>query len=208
MAEVEVAGAAPTTEVIPPTETILTGATPAESATVGTEAKTGEGQTEKTDAKPVGVPEEYEFKMPEGLALDSAAVEKFEPIFKEMKLSQDQAQVLAERYAEHVQGIQKAQADAHRQQVEGWVSNVKADPEIGGKAMEENVIFAKKALGKYGTPELTAILDQTGFGNHPELVRAFCRIGKAMSEPTTIYTGGTANEQTPVEKIMYPTMNK
>lgn len=37
-------------------------------------------------------------------------------------------------------------------------------------------------MDKFGSPELKQYLNETGLGNHPELVRIFANIGKAMSE--------------------------
>jgi hypothetical protein len=37
--------------------------------------------------------------------------------------------------------------------------------------------------------ELTELLDSTGFGNHPEVIRAFFRAGKQISEGKFIASG-------------------
>ncbi len=65
-----------------------------------------------------------------------------------------------------------------------WKEQISADDEIGGEKLDESLGFANKALEKYGTPELNDALAATGGGNHPEIVRFFYRVGKAMSEDT------------------------
>ncbi|MDD1107598.1 peptidase, partial [Klebsiella pneumoniae] len=56
----------------------------------------GEGeQGDKNKTPDLKAPEKYEFTAPEGAELDSKAVELFEPVARELGLSNDQAQKLA-----------------------------------------------------------------------------------------------------------------
>jgi hypothetical protein len=134
------------------------------------------------DDKPQGAPEKYEFTAPEGVTLDAEAVAEFEPVAKELNLSNEQAQKLVELQTKFVQK-QQAQWD---KTVETWETEIKADKEIGGEKMTVNVNHARQAITHFGTPELKAALDATKMGNHPELVRVFARIGKAMAEDTFV----------------------
>lgn len=139
-------------------------------------------EPEKKDEKPV-VPEKYEFKAPEGVEqLDPQALAVFEPIAKELGLSQEQAQKLVDIYPQ----IQQQQAEAWSKQVTDWGDQVKADKEIGGDKLTASVGQAQKALDQFGTPALREYLEQSGLGNHPELVRAFAKVGKMMSEDKII----------------------
>ena len=137
---------------------------------------------DKKDEKPV-VPEKYEFKAPEGVEqLDAQALAVFEPIAKELGLSQEQAQKLVDIYPQ----IQQQQAEAWSKQVTDWGDQVKADKEIGGDKLTASVGQAQKALDQFGTPALREYLESSGLGNHPELVRAFAKVGKMMSEDKII----------------------
>lgn len=139
-------------------------------------------EPEKKDEKPV-VPEKYEFKAPEGVEqLDPQALAVFEPIAKELGLSQEQAQKLVDIYPQ----IQQQQAEAWSKQVTDWGDQVKADKEIGGDKLTASVGQAQKALDQFGTPALRDYLESSGLGNHPELVRAFAKVGKMMSEDKII----------------------
>jgi hypothetical protein len=66
----------------------------------------------------------------------------------------------------------------------------KQDKEFGGPALAENLSVAKKALDAFGTAELRTLLNESGLGNHPEIVRLFFRAGKAISEDRVV-TGST-----------------
>ena len=51
-----------------------------------------------------------------------------------------------------------------------------------GERFDSNIALTQKAVAKLGGVELQAILDDTGLGNHPDLIRAFHRAGVLMEE--------------------------
>ena len=67
-----------------------------------------------------------------------------------------------------------------------WAETSKADKEFGGEKLGENLAIAKTALDKFATPEFTKLLNDTGLGNHPEVLRVFYRAGKAISADTVV----------------------
>lgn len=161
------------------------------------------------DTKPEGdkpaepqVPEAYEFKMPEGVELDKAAADEFSALAKELKLDQATAQKVADVGAKMAQ----RQTEAHANLVNSWVESVKTDKEFGGDKLDENLATARKALESFGTPELKDVLNSTGFGNHPEVIRAFYKIGKAISEDGFV-KGSPRGAETDPAKKMFPSMN-
>lgn len=128
----------------------------------------------------VAAPEKYEFKTAEGQELDAEAVKAFEPIAKELNLSNEQAQKLVDVYGGKIMPkLVEQQAAQWQQQIEQWAEQVKADKDLGTDA---SIGAAQKVMDKFGSPELKQYLNETGLGNHPELVRIFANIGKAMSE--------------------------
>ncbi len=165
----------------------------------------GNTQTDNKDAPP-SVPDKYEFKAPDGVVLDSEALAEFEPIAKELKLTQEQAQKLVEMHTKQLQKASQLQTQVAAQQIEAWVSDIKADKEIGGANFDTSVRHAQAAAKKFGSPEFLAALDATGMGSHPELVRVFARIGKAMAEDTFVAPGKESTTLDPAKK-MFPTMS-
>ena len=177
----------------------------------------GDAATPPADAKPDGqadgakdgdksasAPENYEdFKTPEGIALDADVATEFKGLAKELNLSQDAAQkvadlggTLAQNWAgQQTEAIQKAKAE--------WINGTKTDKEIGGDQLPANLAVAKKALDTFGTPELRTLLNESGLGNHPEIIRAFYRAGKAISEDRVLTGGATQPVKTPA-KTLFP----
>ena len=167
----------------------------------GEQATTTEQQTQEKPAEPQ-VPEAYEFKMPEGVELDKAAADEFSAIAKEHKLTQEQAQKFADIGAKMAQ----RQQEAHTKLVESWVEQVKTDKDIGGDKLDENLAVARKALETFGTPELRDVLNSTGLGNHPAVIKAFYKAGKAISEDRVV-SGQPAGGQRDAAKTLFPNMN-
>lgn len=164
------------------TTTEQTGSTE-QSTEVTTEAT--EAAEQQAEEK-TGAPEEYEkFNAPEGQEYDDQFVKAYGDVAKELNLSQEDAQKLLDKVSPVVRERQQAQIDAVKQ---GWLDNSRGDKEFGGDKLEANLAVAKTALDKFGTPELKQLMNQTGLGNHPELIRFFYRAGKAISEDT--YVGG------------------
>lgn len=158
-------------------------------------------QDEKKDGdKPEGAPEKYEFQAAEGVELDTEALKEFEPVARELNLTNEQAQKLVDAYPKILAGVQQRQAEAWQKTTEQWAADVKADKEIGGDKLISNLSAAQRALDQFGTPELKEYLNTTGLGNHPDLVKTFVKIGKAMSEDGMV-TGGNEGQRSAAEVL-------
>ncbi|EMX9091499.1 peptidase [Klebsiella oxytoca] len=160
----------------------------------------GEKPEEKDEQKTEGAPEKYEFQAGEGVELDAEALKDFEPVARELNLTNEQAQKLVDAYPKILAGVQQRQTEAWQAQTEQWAADVKADKEVGGDKLTANLSAAQRALDQFGTPELREYLDGTGLGNHPELVKAFIKVGKAMSEDGVI-TGKESGQRSAAEVL-------
>ena len=65
---------------------------------------------------------------------------------------------------------------------------------------------AKKALETFGTPELRTLLNESGMGNNPEVIRAFYRVGKAISEDKFVSGKATPADANDARSL-YPNSN-
>ncbi|MFY8163614.1 MAG: hypothetical protein ACOVKC_05195, partial [Brevundimonas sp.] len=152
----------------------------ADAAPAGKEPAPADAQaTEAPQAEAPKAPEAYEFKVPEGRAFDAEVITAYSQVARELNLSQDAAQRLLDAVGPKMVERQTAQIEAIRN---GWADSSKSDREFGGEKLSENLGVAKKALDAFGTAELRTLLNETGLGNHPELIRFMFRAGKAISE--------------------------
>lgn len=133
------------------------------------------------------VPEKYTFSAPDGSEYDPEIVDAFSGAAREAGLTQDAAQKLIEKMAPAIAARQVDQVQAIHTE---WLNASSADKEFGGEKLAENLGVARKALDTFGTPELRTLLDETGLGNHPEVIRLMYRAGKAISEDT--FVGGVS----------------
>lgn len=160
----------------------------------------GENPSVEKEQKQEGAPEKYEFQAGEGVELDAEALKDFEPVARELNLTNEQAQKLVDAYPKILAGVQQRQAEAWQAQTEEWAATVKADKEIGGDKLTANLGVAQRALDTFGTPALKEYLNGTGLGNHPELVKAFVKVGKAMSEDGVV-TGKESGQRSAAEVL-------
>jgi hypothetical protein len=177
------------------TQTTETPAAPA-TETPAAESKTPET---KTETKTPAAPEKYEFKAPEGTEYDPGILDAFSSAAKEADLSQEAAQMLIEKMAPALAARQVGQVEAIHKE---WLEASSADKEFGGEKLQENLGVARKALDAFGTPELRSLLDTTGLGNHPEVIRLLFKAGKAISEDT--FTSGRKVESSGGATSFYP----
>ncbi len=159
---------------------------------------------EKPEVKQ-GAPEQYaDFKLPEGMTLDKDMTEKAKSEFKAMGLSQEQAQKLVTLQAENAKALNDATLADYQKQVDGWKdSSVKL---YGAKSGEQFAVAAQ-AINRFGTPELRAVLNETGLGNHPELVKFFVQVGHAIKEDSPA-DGRKVGEKLSDADVFFPSMKR
>jgi hypothetical protein len=152
------------------------------------------------------VPEQYEqFKLPEGMQADTEVMTELQTIAKELKLSQDEAQKVNDVGVKAIQKLVTQQQEAMQKARDSWDAATKTDKEFGGDNLKASISVAEKALNAFGTPELFALLDESGLRKHPEIIRAFYRAGKAISDDRFVPSGQKPNQGgVDAAKVLYP----
>lgn len=167
----------------------------------GAEPKKGE------DAKDTADPQAYDFKVPDGMVLDTDLVEKVSPILKAKGFSQEEAQQLVDLYAGKIAAQAQAQQEAWKGQLQTWRQEIQEDPEFGGTKYQATVRDAQTVIARFGDDKLKAELKAFGIGNMPSLIRMLARAGRGMREDNFHGAGGAQGvDDTPVEFRMYPSM--
>ena len=89
-----------------------------------------------------------------------------------------------------------------------WVHRSMTDSEFGGPRFEHNLRIAKKAVDHLGGRKLREVLEQSGLGSHPEIVRAFWKVGRAMAQPNAANTNlRIASGRKSIGELFYPGFN-
>jgi hypothetical protein len=159
--------------------------------------------TPPEDKPPVDPYADLKVDLPDNMVLDEEGLGEFKALAAKHGIAPEAAQALMDLYADRVDSWAasvQAQADA-------WADETRADPDIGGAKLEDALKAAGQARAKFGSKELDSLLDTTGVGNHPAVVKFFVAIGRAISEDS-IVTGGTRREG-PLDaaKILYPNLS-
>lgn len=173
-----------------------------------------ESAKDEAPAAPEGAPEKYDpatFVMPEGVEFDAEGFEAVEPVLRDLNLTQDQAGKLMGAYAEKIvplieQRALKAQDDAAAELRANLARDLQADPEVGGKKLDESRSLAAKAITHFipdasQRSEFSTFLNESGLGNHPMLMRLVSGAGALLSEAST--PAGEAHTELSAEERWY-----
>ena len=97
-----------------------------------------------------------------------------------------------------------AQREQWRARVEAWRDEVARDAELGGERFEASVARAQLALGRFDEGgRIGRLLESSGYGNHPDIVRFFNRLADAVMEDVPA-PGSPEGGLAPLEERMYP----
>lgn len=164
---------------------------------VTNENKLEEGQSEEP-APPVA-PVYESFTLPEGVNLDEGRLKEFTGILSELELDGKADHAAVQAFGQkavdfHVQEVTKAAEDYtkllqtswDRQKTE-WKDSFLRDPDIGGNRFQTTVDSALTFLRTHGgtadqQKEFRNLMETSGLGNHPAMIRLLANAGRAMQE--------------------------
>lgn len=168
--------------------------------------------------EPAPLPTYEAFTLPEGITFDSDKLTEFtkELAEFEVKNKADHAEVqafgqkLMDRHIAEVQQtaerIQNLYTEAWEKQKSDWKEAFEKDPEIGGNRQQTSVNAAVEFIRTHGgsteqQAEFRKLMDTTGIGNHPAMIRLFAKANTAFSEGKPLpATAPTQQSQSKVAK--------
>lgn len=187
------------------------------------EAKPAEVTTEITpDSKsdePAPLPVYDPFTLPEGVTLDKERSDKFTGILSELEKSGKVDHALMQQFGQkavdfHLDEVKRVTAEIQdlyaktweKQKIE-WKDSFLKDPEMGGNRFQTTVDSALTFIRTHGgTPEQQTefrnLMEESGLGNHPAMIRLLASAGRAMSEGTPL----AAQRPVPAVKSRIETM--
>lgn len=147
----------------------------------------GTGQEEKVDEKsPEVVEDDFKLEVTAESGLKAEDAESVKKFAKENNLTKDAAQKILNDKAQAIVDFKKSQQDDFNKKKVEWLEHAKADKEIGGEQLNQSVTMANRFLDEYAPKELRQVLDDTGLGNHPLLIKTFARAQKKMSNDSLV----------------------
>ena len=148
---------------------------------------------------------EEKINWPEDLSVSQQAQTAFLETARALDLSVQQAQQLVDLEARLSRDSAQEQIRHQQEQVRQWGEQLQ---QFYGPRWEEAVSLAVRAADTFGGPELRALLEETGLGNHPVIVRTFNEIGKRISEDFSAGGSESSGADKTFAEALYGTMKK
>lgn len=148
----------------------------------------------------------YKLELKEKSLLDNSVVDSIKDFAKEHNLSNDMAQHILNKQDELISGMVGAEEEARKQELEEWRNTVINDPVIGGDNLKKTVENARAVVKKYGSESFQEILENTGYGDNPEVVKFLSKIG-ALMDNDTLYQPNAKGAQRSAEEVFYGNNN-
>lgn len=177
----------------------------------------GEGDGDNQDPQTPNTPTEYsEFTMPEGFEVNEEVMGEFTGLLGEVEqelgaaLPQEAAQKFVDMGGRLVQeGVEMAMqhaADYHAQRTQEWINTFQQDSELGGteEMQQQSLSEAKRVAQALGGDALIQAIDETGAGNHPEIIRAFFKLKDVVGEDGKIIAANQGGGETNLAQRIYP----
>ncbi len=110
---------------------------------------------------------------------DESNLEDYKNIAHQLGLTQNQANKILDMWSQaNYDQSQQAQENYEGMQAQG----VHALQKEWGKSYNENVELARRAFTNFASKEALDIMEDSGLGNHPEIVKMFSKIGQLLKE--------------------------
>lgn len=115
----------------------------------------------------------------------------------------DAETTFSERFTARLREHESEQRTRWQAQVDQWRRDVARDPDLGGDNLSASVARAQLALDRFDQDKsIGRLLEQSGYGNHPAVVRFFNRMADALMEDSPAL-GQPGHEMPPLEERMY-----
>lgn len=150
-----------------------------------------EPEGEKKDA-PQGAPEKYaDFKLPDGYKMDETASKEVTAMFKELNLSQDQAQKLVDYYGANLLKTAEAPYKFWADTQKEWIGEIQ---DRFGSKTDQTRKDINSAITNALPPSLArafrTAIDVTGAGSNPDIFEALAILAKPHIEGKPVPAGG------------------
>ena len=136
----------------------------------------------------------------ENSLISSAALETFKQCAAEVNLPLQTLQKWIEQEEIRLQQEVEHQAQIQKEQRDAWVQQTQ---DLLGEKWQEEISRAVRAADVFGGPELRQLLEETGLGNHPAIVRTFAAVGKRIAEDVLTTGAPSASSDKTFTQALY-----
>ena len=123
---------------------------------------------------------------------ENGELDGFREFAHDTGLTQKQADNILNLYADNQE---QEEAESVQQHKDLEVNTTMQLQKEWGKNYDGKLDYAKRAFAQFASPELSQLMDESGLGNHPEMLRAFSKIGEIMGEDSLVVGTGLGTSQ-------------
>lgn len=169
-----------------------------------------DGQGQDNDGQQDQGQQDYEaFTVPEGMDLDTTAMDAFSPVMKDLGLSQDQAQKLVDVYAGMMQSkadeAGQAAAQFYQDRDAQWTKDLEADQDYGGENLTTTAAGVNQMLKTFDPDgDLVTVMQENALQNCAPLFKFLARVREHFSEDT--FVDSNDRSKTTGDKPIYEQM--
>jgi len=184
--------------------TISTTETNAPETTIAT-SETGAAPETATGTPPAETAPSYTVEAPDGY--DKEAFIKFAT---ENKIDPKAAQSFLDREVNTVNATFERAAAEHKAEVAKWADTLKNDKEFGGESFKGNAARVSTFVKQHATPGFIELLNKTGLGNHPDVVKTFHKLAQLAGSDRMVSPNANppAEKELSLSERLYPNMTK
>ena len=148
-------------------------------------------EAEAAKASAGQVPEKYEVKMVDGIAPQGELLDKLTPVFKELKMTSEGVQKLADVFGPHLKDAGVKATEAFKAQQEAnFQTFIKSERENTysklGAEKDATLALVAKTRDRFFPPEVRELMFASGLADNYEFNMALAKIGKQISEDQSI----------------------
>ena len=164
----------------------------------------GDEKGSKTDQEP----EALTLKAPEGFEDYQAEFDNFAGDMDKWQKANPEATLkdalaeAARRQADLVKAQTTQATEAFNAQIDTWDKQARADKEFGGDDYQKNLSVAASAIKEFA-PNLLPVLQESGLGSHPEMIRFAVKFGQMNLSEARISKAGQSSANLSLEDALY-----
>ena len=145
----------------------------------------------------------YTLTAPEGYPISEGALKGLNEVCKNANLNEEQANAVMAYMKGNYTSAMASQQEAMQAQAKTWIGEFQADKDFGGDKFDASVADAQRALATFDqSGTVSKMLAETGYGNNPDVLRIFARVGRALGEDKLI-GNGSGGESVPLEDRLF-----
>lgn len=144
-----------------------------------------------------------DFSLPDGVQVDDAILGDFKALAAECGLSQESAQKMIDLQAK----VNASAMENAMRQRQAWRQEITKDVEFGQGNLQTTVQDARKLLDTYDeSGNVLAMLEQSGFGDNPEVIKFLAKVSRALPREDNVLTGreGAKADTRPLAERLWP----